>query len=78
MAVYASPNIGDLGTQLGPTRFIPGGSTPAQASGGAARSDEIILEVGETYLYRLTNISVGTAPAGLFLDWYEHDPIIIG
>ena len=73
-SVYSSPNIDDLGTQLGPTRFIPGGTQPT-AGGGSGREDELIFKLGETYIFRTINITAQANPVGVLLDWYEHVPL---
>lgn len=68
--VTSGPTVTVDGTQL-ENMFVPGGTGPLASGGAGDFWNEWILKTNNTYLVRLTNISVGAAPMQLQLDWYE-------
>lgn len=72
---YHTPTVTGVGTQLGPTHFIPGGSGPfgVGGSGGGPVRDgtEIDLKVSTNYLLRVTNITGGAIPVNIEYGYYE-------
>lgn len=57
---------------------IPGGSGGNAVGGTGPGRDEFILKRDLIYLFRFTNLSVGTIIASLNLDWYDHLPVGTG
>lgn len=74
-AHYHTPTVISVGTQLGPTHFIPGGSGPfgvGGSGGGPTRSGaEIVFNVSTNYLLRVTNITGAAYGVGIEYGYYE-------
>lgn len=69
--IYHTPTISNLGTQLPPNSYLPGG-TGGNAGGGTRDHDvEWILKKNTKYLLRVTNRSGQAQPIGTILQWYE-------
>jgi len=66
----SGPTTSADGTMLAST-IIPGGTGGNAAGGQGSSFEEWILQTGEDYLVRLTNISGQAKPAMIQFDWYE-------
>jgi hypothetical protein len=56
--------------------FVAGGRGGAAQGGGTGDREEFIIPAGETWLYRITNVSGQARSVNFGLDFYEHETIV--
>lgn len=71
LTVVRGPTVTGTGTQFNSTMFAPGGDKHVGPGGDFGFNNEIVLQKGKKYLFRVTNVSGGAIKMSVHLEGYH-------